>query len=405
MRAVVVGVGDELLSGVVVNTNAATIGQMLLAAGVEVARSVCVGDDEDAIVDVLRDAARLAEVVVVTGGLGPTHDDRTREAFARLLGSRLVRDEAIVEEIRERFRSFGREMPGSNARQADIPEGATAIPNARGTAPGIRCELDGTLLYAIPGVPREARQMVGESILPQLASRTGSLNPVRTRTLRCCGMPESEIAERLSDLASAGDPVLAFLPGGGEVRLRFVTRAPDGPDRLARAESLVRERLGHVVFAVDEETLEEAVGRLLSGRGLTVAVAESCTAGLVAGRIANVAGSSGWLRGGVVSYATEVKSSVLGVDEDLLDEPVSDAVGEAMARGVRERLGADIGLAVTCSAGPDPQGGAPVGTVVLAVSDSQGDVSRVVRVPGDRTQVRDFAVTFALNMLRLHVIG
>lgn len=411
LDAVVVGVGDELLSGVVVNTNASMIGSRLLGIGVRVVRSVCVGDREDDIADAVSAAARTAGVVVVTGGLGPTQDDLTREALARMLDVPLVRDPEIVEEIRRRFTSMGRAMPEANAKQADLPAGAEAIPNPWGTAPGIRAAVGDSVVYAIPGVPGEARRMMDERILPELAERAGADGgAVRFRELRCIGMAESELAARLADLATAAEPKLAFLPGGGEVRLRFVATgpSPDGcEDALDGAEATVRERLGVAVYASGEDTLEAVVGRLLSTHGRTIATAESCTAGLLAGRLAAVPGAGDYLRGGIVSYMTDVKASLLDVDEGILERegPVCEATAAAMADGARRKLAADIGVSVTCAAGPDPQEGADVGTTFIALAASDASIVRGLKLPGDREQVRSFAVTFSLNLLRLYLLG
>ena len=405
MKAVVVGVGDELLSGLVVNTNASMIGELFLAAGVPVVRSVCVGDVEDEIVEVLRDACRSGDVVVVTGGLGPTQDDRTREAMARLLEVGLVRDEAVVDDIRERFRRFSREMPEANAKQGDHPEGTTLIPNAWGTAPGIRAELDGAIVYAIPGVPGEARRMVVDQILPDIGRRPDVAASIRTREVRCVGLPESSLADMFGDLAEAENPKMAFLPGGGEIRLRFVA-SDDDPSVCERllddAEAIVRERLAEVVYGVGDTTLEAVVGGMLRDRGLTVAVAESCTAGMLAARIANVPGASDYLRGGVVGYATDAKASVLGVD--VSDGPVSQRTTSDMAVSVRSRFASDVALAITCVAGPDPQDGVPVGTTIIALAHADNVEVRELRLPGDRAQIRQFATTFALNLLRLHLL-
>lgn len=407
MKAVLVCVGDELLAGAIVNTNAAMIGELLQAAGVTVVWSACVPDDEEAIADTIRRGSSVAEVVIVTGGLGPTQDDLTREAIARLLGTELERDPSVVEDIRARFRSFGREMPPSNAKQADVPRGARAIPNPWGTAPGIRAELDGSLIYAIPGVPGEARRMIEERVLPEM----GAAASIRVRTLRCVGLPESDLADRFGDLATAANPKMAFLPGGGEIRLRFVAHGetPDGCERLLdETERVVRERVGPFVYGTDLDTLEVVVGALLLERKLTLVTAESCTAGGLAARIASVPGSSRYLLGGIVAYSPEVKSAELGVPKEVLEEhgAVSEEVARAMAVGAKAKLGADLALSVTCAAGPEPHDGAEPGTLVLGLAGPGQEVqTRSLRVPGDRDQVRAFAGTFALSLLRLHLLG
>jgi nicotinamide-nucleotide amidase len=321
-----------------------------------------------------------------------------------VLGTELVRREDIVEEIRARFRSFGREMPPSNAKQAEIPRGAEAIPNPWGTAPGIRAELGGAVIYAIPGVPGEAQRMLVERIIPEL----GGGATIRARLLRCVGLPESELADRFHDLATAANPKMAFLPGGGEIKLRFVAvgaGASECERLLDEAERVVRERAGEFVYGVDTDTLEEVVGAMLTERGLTLATAESCTAGMLASRIANVPGASRYLVGGVVAYSAEAKAAELDVPADLIERvgAVSAEVTRAMAAGARKHLGADLALAITCAAGPDPQDGAEPGQIFLALATPEDVAVRGVRVPGDRAQVRQFATTFALSMLRSHL--
>lgn len=407
-RTAVVCVGDELLTGLVVNTNVAMIGELFLAAGIPVTWSATVSDDIEAIVSALDRACRDAEVVIVTGGLGPTQDDLTVAAIAELLGAELVRDEAYLEALRERFRAFGRVMPESNAKQADVPRGAAMVPNPYGTAPGIRAEHAGAVLYAIPGVPGEARRMITEQILPELQS-AGVAQLIRSRIFHCCGLPESDLADRFADLAVAANPKMAFLPGGGEIRLRFIATggAVEECERmLDEVGRVVMERVGEFVYGTDADTLEAVVGRMLADRGLTVAVAESCTAGLVAARIANVPGASVYLRGAVVAYANDVKSAELGVPAELISKAgaVSEEVAGEMALGAKRKFGTDVAVGVTCAAGPEPQDGAEPGTTFLAVAGADGTVAvRGARLPGDRAQVRQFATTFALNLLRVHL--
>jgi nicotinamide-nucleotide amidase len=408
-RSVLVCVGDELLAGVTVNTNAAMIGEMLIAAGLPVEWSVCVSDEEDEIVRFLEMASADAKIVIVTGGLGPTQDDKTREALARLAGTDLVRDSSIVDDIRERFKAFGRVMPEANAKQADIPRGARVVPNPWGTAPGIRIEHNGAVLYAIPGVPGEARHMLEEQILPELASAGGAAI-IRARELHCVGIPESELADRFPDLATAANPRMAFLPGGGEIKLRFVARGATPEECIAHldeAEAIVRERVGPFVYGVDTATLEAVVGDMLAARGETVATAESCTAGGLAARISNIPGSSEYFLGGIVAYMADTKVEHLGVPRDVIEQHglVSAEVAGAMAAGARDRLGSTYAVSVTCAAGPEPHDGAPPGSICLGLAGPDGFAdARCVRVPGDRAQVRSFASTFALSFLRTHLL-
>jgi len=407
-QSVVVCVGDELLSGLVVNTNAAMIGELMLQAGLPVEWSVCIGDDEDAIVRVLEQAATDADIVIVTGGLGPTQDDLTSAALAKLVGTELVRDAQVVEDLKRRFKAFGREMPPSNEKQADLPRGGSWIANPYGTAPGIRIEHRGAVLYSIPGVPGEARHMLVEQVLPELTA-AGIAHLIRTRIFHCVGLPESDLADRFHDLATAANPKMAYLPGGGEIRLRFVatgTTVEECDLALDEVARVVTERVGEFVFGVDDVTLEAVVGGLLTARGLTVSTAESCTAGLLASRIASVPGASKYLRGALVAYTNEVKVDELGVRAELIDKagPVSEEVAAEMALGAKRKFSTDVALAITCAAGPEPQDGAEPGTTVLALAGVNDDlVVRSARLPGDRAQVRQFASTFALNLLRVHL--
>jgi nicotinamide-nucleotide amidase len=407
-KSVLVCVGDELLAGVTVNTNAAMIGEMLIAAGLPVEWSVCVSDEEDEIVRFLQMAAQDAKVVIVTGGLGPTQDDKTREALARLVGTDLERDESIVDDIRERFKAFGRTMPEANAKQADIPRGASKILNPWGTAPGIRIEHNGAIFYAIPGVPGEARHMLEEQVLPELAAAGGAAI-IRARELRCVGLPESELADRFPDLATAANPRMAFLPGGGEIKLRFVARGetPEACEALLdEAERVVRERVGSFVYGIDTQTLEEVMGELLIKRGETLGTAESCTAGGLAARISNIPGSSDYFVGGIVAYTAEMKTTLLDVPTDVIRTHglVSDEVARVMAVGARRKLDCTYALAITCAAGPEPHDGAAPGTMSLGLAGPGFAEARTVRVPGDRAQVRAFAATFALSFLRTHLL-
>jgi competence/damage-inducible protein CinA-like protein len=403
-KSVIVCVGDELLGGVIVNTNASMISETMLTVGVPVAWQLVVGDELDDIVDAIARASKDASVVIITGGLGPTADDKTRDAIAMLLGGGLVRDESIVEDIRQRFRNWGREMPESNAKQADIPAGATAIPNPWGTAPGIRAEYEGAVLYAIPGVPGEARRMLSEQILPDIGE--GAM--IRARVLHCVGISESGLADLFPDISIAENPRMAYLPGGGEIKLRFVavgTTESECIGLLDEAEATVRDRAGAYVYGVDNASLEAFVGAELREKGLTVGTAESCTAGMLAARIASVPGASDYLVGSIVSYADRVKVESLDVDPSLLLEhgAVSDEVAQAMAAGARSKLRCDIAMAITCVAGPGPQGDIPAGQLYLALASKDGVVSRGARVPGDRDQVRQFATTYALAMLKAHL--
>lgn len=371
MKVAIVAVGSELLLGAVVNTNAAWLGARLAEAGFQVTLGVEVGDDVAAISDALAAALERADAAVVTGGLGPTQDDVTRAALAGAAGE--------------------------------------SLPNARGTAPGLAVELAGKPVYALPGVPHEMQGMFNDAVLPSLRRRAGAPAALVTRVLGVAGLAEPAAAAALADLAdelaAVGNPVLAFLPAGGLVQVRLTGRAADpaGAERLlAGPVAAVRAALGPAVFSADGESLAAAVHRLLGARGSTVAVAESLTGGLLAAELSAPPGASAALRGGLVTYATELKAALAGVPEPLLaaDGPVSPRVAAAMAAGARERLGATYGLATTGVAGPTPQGGAPVGTVHVALAGPGGGRVRSLALCGDREAVRTHSVAAALDLLR-----
>jgi nicotinamide-nucleotide amidase len=412
VRAEIVAVGTELLLGQIPNTNARWMSEQLAAIGVDVLHHQAVGDNVDRIVDALRLAGSRADVVLVTGGLGPTQDDVTRDAIAALLGVPMVRHPEIEVLLREKFRSFGRsDMPESNLRQADVPEGARYIEPIRGTAPGLIAELGGgARLYAVPGVPEEMVEMILGTILPELAVVGGS-EAIRSRILRCTGIGESAVAELVADLFEASsNPTLAFLASTGEVRLRVTAKAATASeaDRMIEpiAEEL-RRRLGDHIFSADDESLEEAVVRLLSAKGTRLACAESLTGGGLGARITAVPGASSVFLGSAVVYANEAKTALLGVRPDTLrgKGPVSEACACEMAVGARRAYGADLGISVTGAAGPDPHGGAAPGTVWIALAGEEVAHARRLSVPGERDRVRRWAEQAALDLVRRHLEG
>lgn len=409
MRCEIVAVGTELLLGQIVDTNSAWLGEQLALAGVDRTHGQTVGDNLERIVGALELALSRSDAVIVCGGLGPTQDDITRDAIAAVMGVPLVTDDDVADRILERFAARGRRMPANNMRQAQVPQGATAIADPQpGTAPGLICPVDDKVVYAVPGVPYELHEIVLGAVLPDLARRSDSVSVIRSRTLRTWGDSESGLAERLADhmreldAAGPGGPTLAFLASGIEgLKVRITVKADDEATaaQLIEAEDkIVRDVVGDIVFGVDDETMEHAVAARLVDRGLTLAVAESLTGGLVASRLVNGPGASDWFRGGVVSYASDVKFSVLGVPEGPV---VSAEAATAMATGVRDLLGADVGLGVTGVAGPDPLEGQPPGTVYLgAVVGDADPVTTRVMLPGDRERVRQFACISLLDMLR-----
>jgi nicotinamide-nucleotide amidase len=411
VRAEVVAVGTELLLGQIVDTNSAWLGERLALAGIDSFFQTKVGDNQTRIVLALRSALARSDAVVVCGGLGPTQDDITRDAIAEVMNVRLVRDEAIVERIAAMFGSRGREMPASNLRQAEVPEGASVIPQVRGTAPGLVCPVGHKVIYAIPGVPHEMMEMAERAVIPDLQARTGVAAVIISRTLRSWGLSESKLAEmvgpRLVALDEAGgNPTIAFLASGIEgIKVRITAKAATEADArmlLDAEEAKVRALLGETVFGVDDQSMEHAVGALLAERGLTLALAESVTGGLVASRLVNVPGASAWLRGSVVAYDTAVKRDLLGVGDG---PAVSEGTAREMAAGARRVLGSDVGLAVTGVAGPTPQDGVAVGTVWCGLAGPGPSLEAVrMQLPGDRERIRQFAAISVLDVLRRRML-
>jgi nicotinamide-nucleotide amidase len=400
-------VGTELLLGQLVDTNSAWIGEQLAAAGVDSYLHVQVGDNRDRLVEALRSLLASTDAVLVCGGLGPTQDDLTREAIAEVMGVGLRRDQELVDEIRERFMSRGRSMPANNLRQADVPEGARPIRNPLGTAPGLICPVGAKVVYAVPGVPYEMQAMVRDSVLPDLLERAGERSTIVSRTLKTWGMSESGLAERIATrVDTQTNPTIAFLARGIEgLQLRITAKASDEVSArklIEVEEAALRDELGSLVFAVDDQTMESVVLELLCGQNLTLGVAESLTGGLVGARLAAVPGAGDAFKGSIVSYDTSVKRSVLGVTAERV---VSGECAKEMAEAARRVLGADVGLSITGVAGPDEQEGQPVGTVWFGVAlPGRPAETTHARLPGDRERIRQFSTISLLNLLRLRLL-
>jgi nicotinamide-nucleotide amidase len=428
VRCEVVAVGTELLLGQITDTNSSWIGEQLALVGIDSLRQTKVGDNLGRMVEVIGEAIDRADAVIVCGGLGPTQDDITRDAIARVMGVDLDLDDEVVARIEAMFGGRGRRMPMNNLRQAEVPIGATAIADPQpGTAPGLICPLtrpgpDGTpvekVIYAVPGVPYEMMEIVTGAILPDLQRRAGLTAVIRSRTLRTWGVSESGLAEQLADRITALDRAAAAGEAAGAVTIAFLASGIEGlkvrltakadsdeavTALLAAEEAEVRAILGRdLVFGVDDDTMESVVLGLLAEQGLSLGLAESLTGGLVASRITDVPGASQVFRGSIVSYATEVKDDVLGVT---VRPVVSAAAAEAMATGARRVLGADVGLALTGVAGPDEQDGERPGTVFVGL-DLDGSVGSVrLQLPGDRPRVRQFATISALGLLRSRLVA
>jgi len=410
VRAEVVGVGTELLLGQIPNTNAQWISQRLAGIGVDVLHHQVVGDNAERIEEALRHALSHADVVIVTGGLGPTQDDITRQAVAEVAGASMVRRPELEEMIRAKFARAGRRMPESNLVQADVPEGAHVILPDRGTAPGLAVEIEGTRLYALPGVPSEMREMMEGTVLPELASLAGPAS-IASRIIRCVGIPESRVAELTDDLFQASaNPTVAYLAGGGEVKVRLTAKATTREEAEAVVQPLVQEvvqRIGDFVFTTTDEELEEAVGRLLRDAGKTLACAESLTGGELGARITSVPGASDYFLGSAVCYSPRAKREILGVSQETIDGPglVSAECAREMAAGARRLFGADISVALTGAAGPEPHAGAEPGQIWVALEAEGGWHQRGLRSPGDRDLVRRWAEQAGLDLVRRHLEG
>ena len=421
MRIEICTIGDELLLGYTIDTNGAHLARELAALGVSVVRRTTVGDGADEIATAVRDALDRTGAVITTGGLGPTADDLTKPAIAELFGRGMRMDEEYLAALEQRWLArVGRAMPASNRQQAMLPEGARTLVNRHGTAPGVWLEDDrGRWVAMLPGVPREMRGMLADELLPVLRERRRAAAPdadppvVRARTLRTTSVAESALADRLGDLARGVDGLsLAYLPGREGTDLRLVARdrpAADADAALAAAAARVRERVGEFVYGDDDTDLAAVVLDACRRRGLTIAVGESCTGGLLGARLTSVPGSSDVVLGGVIAYSNAVKTAELGVPEAMIAEhgAVSEPVARQMASGARARLGAGIGVGITGVAGPG--GGTPekpVGTVWVAV-DVDGAEPRAVRNPfvGDRDEIRFRAAQFALDLVRRAVLG
>jgi nicotinamide-nucleotide amidase len=412
VRVEIVAVGTELLLGQIADTNSQWLGEHLAANGFDSHFHQHVGDNHDRMVLAFRTALARSDALIVCGGLGPTQDDITRDALAEVLNVPLERHEELIETIRQRFTSRGREMTENNLLQADVPKGATIIPQTRGTAPGLICQLGQKVIYAVPGVPYEMSDMFERAILPDLIERqrlVGETSVIKSRVLRTWGSSESGLAEAVAErfvaLENGGRVTIAFLASGIEgIKIRLTARGDDDADASALlleeeqyVKALIVEHLGDVIFSTNDESMEEVVAGLLGAQGVTLSVAESLTGGLIASRLVNVPGASTWFRGGLVSYASQIKFDLLGVP----DGPVVSAeAAEAMASGVRKLLGSDIGLSVTGVAGPEEQDGQAPGTVFVGLDVGEGATSVALRLPGDRPRIRSYAAISALDALR-----
>lgn len=410
MNAEIIATGSELLTPHRTDTNSLWLTERLNSIGIEVKLKTIVGDDDARMEEALRDALKRSRVVITTGGLGPTEDDVTRKVAARALGRRLMLDEKALAGIREKFLSFGRNMPEINSRQAMIIEGAEVLGNPHGSAPGLFLEHEGCAIALLPGPPREMRPMFETFVMPKLAERAGGVRVVR-RILRVAGMGESAVDERIAPVYRQYDnPQTTVLFNQSEIEIHLTAQGKTEQEAELLLDGLagqIEEQLGDAIFAFRGEKMEEVVGLRLAVNGFTLAVAESCTGGLISQRLTDVSGSSSYFREGVVAYSNDAKIRSLGVDESLIvaHGAVSPEVAEAMAEGVRRRADADFGLSVTGIAGPT--GGSaekPVGLVYIALSEDALTQHRRLMLPGDRQLIRWRASQSALDLLRRRLI-
>ena len=410
MKAEIIAVGSELLTPDRLDTNSLFLTEELNKLGIEVLRKTIVGDNRELLAEAFRDALKRVPVVIASGGLGPTEDDLTRETVAELLGRRLQRSDEVVRTIEARFRSFKRDMPAVNLRQAMVPEGAEVLNNPRGTAPGLWLEDKGRMVALLPGPPRELKPLFLEEVMPRLQRRVSGVRMVK-RELRVTGLGESHVEERIRPIytryVDVNTTILAS-PGEIQIHLRAWT------EEIGHAEVVLDEMvrgfelaLGDRIFTHTAASLEEVVASILTDHRSTIAAAESCTGGLFAERLTRIPGSSSYFLGGVVCYSNELKSAWADVSPDLIAAKgaVSSEVAIALAEGIRHRAGSMLGIGITGVAGPG--GGSeekPVGTVHIALSSSLGVKERQVHLPGDREMIRYHASQIALDIVRMHFL-
>jgi nicotinamide-nucleotide amidase len=410
LSAEIIAIGSELLTPERTDTNSLWLTEKLNEIGIEVKLKTIVGDDAMRLEETIRDAVKRSEIIITTGGLGPTEDDITRQISARAIGRELVFHEELVEALRERFRGWGREMPEINKRQAFVIEDALVLPNPNGSAVGMFVEMDGKFLTVLPGPPRELKPMFETHVLPRLKEAAGEIF-VKRRILRVAGMGESAVDEAIAPIYKSYESVetsILFNKTEIEIHLIAHSNSESAADKiLAELAGKIAEKLGAAVFALNGELMEEIVGKLLSENKKTLSVAESCTGGLIGERLTEISGSSAYFIEGAITYANEAKIRTLNVAPEIIETrgAVSAETAEAMAKGMRERAGTDYAISVTGIAGPT--GGSeekPVGTVFIGYSDENQTKSIKIILPGDRFLIRWRASQTALDYLRRQII-
>jgi len=412
MIANIITIGDEILIGQTLNSNAAYIGSKLTEIQIEIKKSSIVGDNEESILQEFNEALKNADLVIVTGGLGPTHDDVTKKCIADYFKSELVFNEEVLEDVEELFKQRGREVTEVNRNQAYVPEIAEVIKNTKGTAPGLWIEVQNKIFIAMPGVPFEMKEMLSDTVIPKLKERFQPEKYTATLNLMTSGIPESYLYERLGDLDNLlQGSKLAFLPNQFGVKMRITSTGEDeetANNKLTEVEQRVRGLVGRFIYGKDETPIEQTVARLLIDRGLSLAVAESCTGGLISNRLTNVNGSSAYFERGLITYSNGAKVELLKVSEDIIEQngAVSLEVARQMAEGVKAVSGTDIGLAVTGIMGP---GGAspekPVGLVYIGYCDEKICTAKEIKFGDDRLLNKDRTSQAALDFLRRSLLG
>ena len=410
MKAEIIAVGSELLTPDRLDTNSLFLTEELNKLGIEVLRKTIVGDNRELLAEAFRDALNRVPVVIASGGLGPTEDDLTRETVAELLGRKLRRNDEVVRAIEARFRSFKRDMPAVNLRQAMVPEGAEVLQNPRGTAPGLWLEDGGRMIALLPGPPRELKPLFLEQVFPRLQRRVSGVRMFH-RELRVTGLGESHVEERVRLIYSRyADVNTTILAAPGEVQIHLRAWSDNAARTNTTLDEMVRSfelALGDRIFAHSAVSLEEVIAEILTTNRATIAAAESCTGGLLAERLTRIPGSSSYFLGGAVCYSNELKTAWADVPAELIQAKgaVSSEVASALAEGIRRRVGSTLGVGITGVAGPG--GGSeekPVGTVHIALASSEGVKERVVHLPGDREMIRLYATQVALDMVRMHFL-
>ncbi len=408
MQADLICVGNELLTGLIENTNAGYLSRRLWAAGISVREACVVADDEKAIREALERALENSDLAIITGGLGPTEDDLTREAVASILELSLVLDRQWLERMKEFFRARGIVMPENNRKQAMVIEGSITLENRRGTAPGAIIKREDKIIVILPGPPHELQAMFDEQVMPFLTENNSS-RLMAVRTLKCIGIGESMLEEKIRDLGRWDFPPISYVSRGYEVDLQIKGsgEGENAPAAIAEAERRLRAELGEYIYGCDDDTLPGLVGEMLAKAGMTLSLAESCSGGLLSDLVTDVPGSSKYFKGGLVAYSADLKNEFLGVSREILAEEgeVSAATARAMAEGAKDRFHTDYAIGITGVAGPESDGsGRPVGLVFIAVAGPGGLKTRELNFGGGRRAVKERSAQIALDMLRRELL-